>query len=230
MSGLAFGESGRLRLLHDRYSEPLETAAALVIGLKRAGISLPPVMLDPCAGEGGLCRAFMDLEPSMRVFGSDLYPGAGVYGSRAALDATNVAHLKMAVRVLGAQGVVSNPPYDRYVNPKIVQASLALLREHKIRVLILMQKASHGLDSAVGYQETTDPLYAFTIACTWRTRLFKPRPGDKNPKYSHVWHVWRELGRDRPDAYPIFPISLAEARAALTQGPRADQRSHRAVG
>jgi hypothetical protein len=216
MDDLARGESGRARLSHDRYSEPLETIAALVIGLRKAGIALPAVILDPCAGSGGLCRGLMQLEPKVRVFGSDLYPdpaGADVYGSKTPLDATNVDHLGMALRVTGATGVVSNPPYDRFVNPKIVEAGLTLLRERKIKILALMQKTHHALSSGVGYRETMDPLYALTVACVWRTRLFTPQSGDKTPKFSHVWHVWTGRGREDRDCYRIYPIREAEARA-----------------
>jgi methylase of polypeptide subunit release factors len=116
MDDLARGESGRARLAHDRYAEPLENIAALVIGLHKAKIVLPSVVLDPCAGSGGLCRGLMALEPACRVFGSDLYPdraGADVYGSKIPLDATNAAHLEMALRVIGATGIVSNPPYSK---------------------------------------------------------------------------------------------------------------------
>jgi hypothetical protein len=174
-------------------------------------------MLDPCAGTGGLCRGLMALEPGVRVLGSDLHPdlttGADVYGVAEPVDATIVADLEMALRVTGATGIVSNPPYDRRLNPAIVQVSLTLLRRRVISVMILMHKMQYALASDVGCGETMDPLYTITIACTWRTRLFTPQRGDTQPKYSHAWQVWTEHGRNDLDVYPVCPINLQEARA-----------------
>jgi hypothetical protein len=226
MDGLAHGESGRLRLPHDRYVEPLENIAGLVIGLRKAKVPLPPVMLDFCAGAGGLCRGLMKLEPGLRVFGSDLHadPSASdLYVTTASVDATNVSDLELALKLSGATGIVSNPPFDRRVNNRIVEAGLTLLRARKISILILMQKVQHAFDCQAGYDETLgDPLFTLSIPCVWRSVLFAPRPGErtKNGKMAHAWLVWTEHGRQDLDCYRVCPIDKKEARAAMADAPQ----------
>jgi hypothetical protein len=68
------GESGRLRISHDNYMTPAENVAALSIGLNRAGITLPPIVLDPCGGSGELASKLMRLERAVRVALTDLHP------------------------------------------------------------------------------------------------------------------------------------------------------------
>jgi hypothetical protein len=157
MDNLALGESGRPRIAHDRYVEPLENVAGLVIGLRKADIALPPTLLDPCAGAGGLCRGLMALEPGVRVIGSDLHPdpdARDLYVANEPLDATKVSDLELALQLSSAAGIVANPPFDRRVYPLILRAGLTLLKRGKISVLILMQRVMHALASQAGHDET----------------------------------------------------------------------------
>jgi hypothetical protein len=107
---------------------------------------------------------------------------------------------------------VSNPPFKSAVHPNIVRAGIELLRRDRIDVMVLMQTASHAIDSAVGYRETAaEPFFTCMIACCWRTVLFDPRPGDKNGKRAHAWHVWTRDLRTRLESYPIVAVAKDEA-------------------
>jgi hypothetical protein len=215
MDGVLRGESGRLRIPHDDYMTPAENVAALAIGLDRAGITLPPIVLDPCGGSGELASELMRLEPAVRVVITDLRPDLGavsLYAASSPLDATVVADLELALRRSGARAIVSNPPFKSAVYPKIVKAGIELLRRDRIGVMALMQTGSHAIDSAVGYRETAaEPLFAYMIACCWRTVLFNPRPGDKNGKRAHCWHIWRRDRRDRLESYSVIAVAKGEA-------------------
>jgi hypothetical protein len=102
--GFMVGESGRARLDHDAYATPELNVAALAIGLRRAGIALPSVVLDPCGGGGDLASTFMQLEPSVRVAVTDLHPdpkALALYATTDPVDATSVAELERALRSAG---------------------------------------------------------------------------------------------------------------------------------
>jgi hypothetical protein len=215
MDGALRGESGRLRIPHDDYMTPAENVAALSIGLDRAGITLPPIVLDPCGGRGELASELMRLAPAARVALTDLHPDLGavsLYAASSPLDATVVADLELALRLSGARAIVSNPPFKSAVYPNIVRAGIELLRRDRIGVMALMQTGSHAIDSAIGYRETAaEPLFACMIACCWRTVLFDPRPGDKNGKRAHAWHVWTRDRRTRLESYPVVAVAKDEA-------------------
>jgi hypothetical protein len=223
--GVALGESGRVRAALDSYKTPAVSVAALAIGLRRAGIALPPLVLDPCGGSGDPARALIALEPGVRVMLTDLNPDPGACDLYAvadmSLDATNVDALQLGLRLSGARAIISNPPFARRINPRIVAAGLELLRQHRLEFMALMAKTSHALDCSVGFKETAaEPLFAGTIACVWRTELFEPLPDEprKRGKFSHCWHLWTHTGRGRLDSYPLFPVSVEEARALLSKG------------
>jgi hypothetical protein len=146
---------------------------------------------------------------------TDLHPDLGAvsfYAASSPLDATVVADLDLSLRLSGARAIVSNPPFKSAVYPKIVQAGVELLRHDRIDVMALMQTGSHATDSAVGYRETAaEPLFTCMIACCWRTVLFDPRPGDKNGKRAHCWHVWTRDRRTRLGSYPLVAVAKGEA-------------------
>jgi hypothetical protein len=209
------GESGRLSIPHDDYMTPAENVAALSIGLHRAGITLPPIVLDPCGGSGELASKLMRLEHAARVALTDLHPDLranSLYAASSPLDATVVTDLELALRLSGARAIVSNPPFKSAVHPNIVQTGIELLRRDRIDVMALMQTGSHAIDSAVGYRETAaEPFFTCMIACCWRTVLFDPRPGDKNGKRAHAWHVWTRDRRTRLESYPVVAVAKGEA-------------------
>jgi hypothetical protein len=208
--GLIYGESGRLRIPHDDYCTPAENVAALSIGLRRAGVALPLIVLDPCGGRGELAAELMRLEPAVRVMITDLHPNfeaSALYAAASPLDATIVAD-------------VSNPPFKSAVYPHIVRAGIELLRRGRLGVLALMQTGSHAIDSTIGYRETAaEPLFACMIACCWRTVLFDRRPGDKNGKRAHAWHVWTRDRRARLESYPVVAVAKSEALDRVGRRP-----------
>jgi hypothetical protein len=222
--GVALGESGRVRAAFDSYKTPAASVAALAIGLRRAGIALPPIVLDPCGGSGDLARALMGLEPGVRVMLTDINPDPAardLYATDMSVNATVPDAVELGLRLSGARALISNPSFARGVNPRIVKAGLELLRQHRIEFVALMAKTSHALDCAVGFKETAaEPLFVGTIACVWRTELFEPKPDEprRRGKFSHCWHLWARTGRGRLDSYPLFPVSVTEARALLGKG------------
>jgi hypothetical protein len=218
---MPLGESGRPRLPGDSYATPTLLVAALVLGLKRADITLPPTLLDPCGGSGMVARGVMKLVPGTFVFVSDIDPDntcSDLHLFDDPIDATDPAQFNAALEKSRARGVLSNPPFHRLINPSIVRNVINAVRDGRIEVGALMQTSHHALGSQIGHDETApEPYYVATIACAWRSVLFEPRPEEKSktPKYSHVWHVWTSTPRGSLASYPMIVISQADARAML---------------
>jgi hypothetical protein len=60
------------RKANDLYPTPSDLAVSLALGLKRIGLDLPRVALDPCGGDGALRRCLAPFGVDVRL--SDLYP------------------------------------------------------------------------------------------------------------------------------------------------------------
>ena len=56
----------------DFYPTPAEIGTGLALGLRRLGLYLPRVALDPCGGDGALRRSLAPFGIDVRL--SDLYP------------------------------------------------------------------------------------------------------------------------------------------------------------
>jgi hypothetical protein len=175
--------------------------------------------LDHCGGSGDLARKFMALEPGVRVALTDINPDPAardLYATDMSLDAKVLNAVELGLRLSGARALISNPPFARRVNSRIVAAGLELLRQHRIEFTALMAKTNHALDSAIGFRETkAEPLFVGAIACMWRTVLFEPTSESKRGKFAHSWLVWTRTGRGRLDSgsysvicwYGPFPIA-----------------------
>jgi hypothetical protein len=212
------GESGRARLDDDAYPTPALNSAALILGLRKAGLRLPPVNLDPCGGSGMLARVAMRLEPDVDVRLSDISPqreAADLYATLASIDATIPADLRSALRITGARAVVSNFPFKRSVYGKIFSNCRASLALGDIELLAMMQRAQRALDSADGYLDTAgDPRFFGMVACPWRSWLWPKRLGDASPKGAYAWLLYTSTPR-RHVHYGVYAVTSSEAEEAL---------------
>jgi hypothetical protein len=85
---------------NDFYPTPSDLVVSLALGLKRLGLDLPRVALDPSGGDGALRRSLASLEVDGQL--SDLYwemyPTADGYVTRQPLGASDREQLHCAFR------------------------------------------------------------------------------------------------------------------------------------
>jgi hypothetical protein len=210
----SIGNSGYDRVDRDHYPTPDENTAALVIGLKRAGIELPKRLRDPCAGEGKLARTLVRLAPGVLVAETDLYPYPNNPGlAPVPFDARDIAELDIALFLTGARAILTNPPCGRAVHSRIVNSCLSLLKAGAIDVLALMHMSAHVSTDGAHATMTKESTFALRVDCVWRTVLFA---GGSTGKQSHSWRIWvREPRRKTGDSFPTISVSYAEADALL---------------
>jgi hypothetical protein len=212
------GESGRARLAGDAYPTPALNSAALILGLRKAGLRLPPVNLDPCGGSGMLARVAMRLEPCLDVRLSDIRPqrqAVDLYATLASLDASVPADLRSMLRVTGARAILSNPPFRKPLYAAIFRNCRDLLTRGDIELLALMQRAQRAVDCEIGFLETAgEPLFAALIACPWRAWLWPQAPGQASPKGSYCWLIYTSTPRAH-DHYGVCAVTRSEAEEAL---------------
>jgi hypothetical protein len=212
------GKSGRGRFGDDAYPAPALNAAGLVLGLRRMGLKLPPV-LDPCGGAGELARVVLRLEPGVAIQLTDIKPqrqAANLYATLSPVDATILADLESTLRIAKARAIVSNFPFGRGLFDPMLGNALELLRRGAIELVAVIQTETRALNTAIGFAQTArEPLFSGTIICAWRAFLWPRQRGDPNPKGAYVRHVYLPTPR-RDVAYPIIPISKPEAEGALS--------------
>jgi hypothetical protein len=212
------GESGRVRLDDDAYPTPALNSAALVLGLRKMGLRLPSVVLDPCGGAGQLARVAMTLAPGVDTVLSDISPrreAADLYATLASVDATIRADLESILCVTGARAVVSNPPFKKPLYAAILRNCLDLLARGDIELLAVMQRAQRAVDCKVGFLETAlEPLFLGLIACPWRAWLWPQEPGQASPKGSYCWLVYTSTPRAH-DQYGVCAVARSEAEEAI---------------
>jgi hypothetical protein len=209
-----FGNSPRRRRANEHWPTPDENTAALVIGLRRAGIELPARVLDPCAGEGKLARALVRLVPGVSVAQTDVFPYPNNPGlSPRLLDARNIMHLDVAQCVTGAQAILTNPPYTPAVHSRIVVSCLSLLKAGAIDVLALFHQGTHLTTDGAHETMMLESSFTLRVDCAWRTALIENSKG--NGEHSHSWRIWTcESGRAPGDPYPTISVSYPEAADA----------------
>jgi hypothetical protein len=209
-----FGNSRRWRRTNEHWPTPDENTAALVIGLRRAGIELPARVLDPCAGEGKLARALVRLVPGVLVAETDFFPYPNNPGlSPGLLDARNIMHLDVALCVTGAQAILTNPPYTPAVHSRIVVSCLSLLKAGAIDLLALFHQSTHLTTYRAHETMTLESSFTLRVDCAWRTVLVEGSDG--NGMHTHSWRVWtRQSGRAPGDPYPTISVSYPEAAGA----------------
>jgi hypothetical protein len=213
------GKSGRARRRDDSYPTPALNSAGLVLGLRKASLRLPPIVLDPCGGVGELARVVMRLEPGVAVQLSDVKPqrqAADLYGTLTPVDATILADLESMLRIAKARAIVSNFPFGRGLFDPMIENALELLRRGALELVAVMQTETRALNTDIGFAQTAlEPLFFGTIVCAWRAYLWSKKLGDPNPKGGYVWHLYTPAKRPGVD-YPVIPISESEAEGALS--------------
>jgi hypothetical protein len=216
---MTMGKSGRARRGDDSYPTPALNSAGLVLGLRKAGLRLPPVNLDPCGGSGMLARVAMRLEPGVSVQLADIKPqrqAADLYATLAPVDATILADLESVLRITKARAIVSNFPFGRGLFDPMIENALGLLRRGAIELVAVMQTEARALNTDIGFAQTAlEPLFFGTIVCAWRAYLWPKKLGDPNPKGGYVWHVYTPAARPGA-AYSIIPVSESQAEEALS--------------
>lgn len=215
----ATGKSGRARRGDDSYPTSALNSAGLVLGLRKMGLRLPPIVLDPCGGIGELARVVMRLEPGVAVQLSDVKPqrqAADLYATLAPIDATILADLESMLRITEARAIVSNFPFGRGLFDPMIENALELLRRGVIELVAVMQTETRALNTDIGFAQTAlEPLFFGTIVCAWRAYLWPKQKGDPNPKGGYVWHLYTPAMR-LGAAYSAIPVSESEAEGALS--------------
>ena len=114
---------------------PAELGTGLALGLRRLGLYLPRVALDPCGGDGALRRSLMPIGVEVRL--SDLYPErhpeADGYVTREPLDASEPEQLRHAFELAGeCAAIVTNTPHNANAACAIVENLIALVEEQRV--------------------------------------------------------------------------------------------------
>ena len=117
----------------DFYPTPAELGTGLALGLRRLGLYLPRVALDPCGGDGALRRSLVPFGVDVRL--SDLYPelhaAAGGYLTREPLDASEPKQLRHSLDLAGAgcTAIITNTPHKTVEACAIVENAIGLAEE-----------------------------------------------------------------------------------------------------
>jgi methylase of polypeptide subunit release factors len=132
---------------HDHYGTPIENLAALLIGLRDIGISLPNRVADTSAGKGILARGLTQLCPGAVITQTDLFPEAYAADNfnlaPEPFDAGDTKDLGLVLRATGARAIVSNPPYEEPTHARILDASLSALRAGQVDLVAFLHWHTH---------------------------------------------------------------------------------------
>jgi hypothetical protein len=183
----------------DFYPTPSDLAASLGLGLRRLGLQLPRVALDPCGGDGALRRSLTAFHVDVRL--TDLYPemyqGTEGYVASHPLDASDPEQLHQALELAGLDctAVITNTPHDTNEACAIVRNLIALVEGQRIDFAAALFRSIWGAEPG-RLPFLTRPSFYGEILCCWRARWIEGSKG--SPMHAYTWYVWRRAPRLGP--------------------------------
>ena len=183
----------------DFYPTPAELGTGLALGLRRLGLYLPRVALDPCGGDGAIRCALtpFGIDVKLSDLYPDMYPAADGYATSQPLDASDPEHLKYAVEVAGGDctAIITNTPHNTDEACAIVRNLVALVEGQHVEFVAALFRSIWGAEPGrLAYLNR--PSFFGEILCCWRPRWI---PGTKkSPMHAYAWYVWRKEPRSGP--------------------------------
>ena len=171
----------------------MELAASLLAGLRRAGLTLPAPLHDPCAGDAALLDG-------LGLVGSDLFPAAYPSDSRLLLAPVDARDRHALARVLGdARALVSNLPFERDALPiaEAWSSWSAPAMSRWPRAPPLWEAA--GGPRRVALMRAMD----LRIVCCWRPVWIEGTAG--GGKLNYAWDAWTREA-------PLFSLAIQVTR------------------
>jgi hypothetical protein len=187
------------RKANDFYPTPSDLAVSLAPGLRRLGLDLPQVALDPCGGDGALrrCLAPFGVDVRLSDLYPEMYPTADGYLTSHPLDASEPEHLQHAFELAGADcgAIVTNTPHNTKEARAIVQNLIALVEGRHVDFVAALFRSIWGAEPGrLAYLNR--PSFYGEILCCWRPRWIAGSEG--TPMHAYAWYVWRKTPRSGP--------------------------------
>jgi hypothetical protein len=183
----------------DFYPTSAELGTGLALGLRRLGLYLPRVALDPCGGDGAIRCALtpFGIDVKWSDLYPDMYPAAEGYVTSQPLDASDPEHLKDAFELAGAgcTAIITNTPHNTAEACAIVRNLVALVEGQHVDFVAALFRSIWGAEPGrLAYLNR--PSFFGEILCCWRPRWI---PGTKkSPMHAYAWYVWRKEPRSGP--------------------------------
>lgn len=161
----------------DFYPTPPELTKVILPQLEKfKGFSL---VWEPCCGDGAISKELVAAGHSVRSTDISNY---GYKGQITELD-----FLTRTVAIPGTRCIITNPPYDRNLCPKIVRHAVNLMEPVKGSVFMLLR---HNWNTAGGRADLFEWPYRGKHTMMWRPHWFERKPGDPTPMHSYSWFEW----------------------------------------
>jgi hypothetical protein len=184
---------------NDFYPTPSDLAVSLALGLPRLGLELPRVALDPCGGDGALCRGMAPFGVEVRL--SDLYPemypAADGYVTREPLDASEADDLMQAFGLAGAgcTAIITNTPHNTKEACAIVKNLIDVVERQDVEFVAALFRSIWGAEPG-RLPFLNRPSFHGEILCGWRPRWIAGSEG--SPMHAYAGYVWRKTPRSGP--------------------------------
>jgi hypothetical protein len=187
------------RKANDFYPTPSDLAVSLALGLRRLGLELPRIALDPCGGDGALRRSLAPFGVDVRLTDlyPEMYPVADGYVTRQPLDASDPEHLRYAFELAGADctAIVTNTPHNTIEACAIVKNLIALAEGEHVEFVAALFRSIWGAEPG-RLRYLNRPSIHGEILCCWRPRWIAGTEG--SPMHAYAWYVWRNTPRSGP--------------------------------
>jgi hypothetical protein len=187
------------RKANDFYPTPSDLAVSLALGLKRLGLELPRVALDPCGGDGALRRGLAPFGVDVRL--ADLYPemysAADGYITQQPLDASDPEHLWCAFELAGddCTAIVTNTPHNTQEACAIISNLIAVVEGEHVEFVAALFRSIWGAEPG-RLRYLNRPSFHGEILCCWRPRWIPDSEG--SPMHAYAWYIWRNTPRSGP--------------------------------
>ncbi len=199
------GASGYDRKDHEHYETPIWCTSLIVDQLLGRLPVGEGAVWECCAGNGKMIRALESY--GYAVFASDVVsrPSLNVVGSALDLSAP-----------IGAQAIITNPPYKRGLTEKIIQHAIEKMRPCRGLVAMLLKV---DFDSGISRPHLFKDCEAFAVKYEILGRVnWFPLQRDENGKAksgstdNHAWFVWdwQTVGQEPVVRYLIKPKGVDE--------------------
>jgi hypothetical protein len=117
--------------------------------------------------------------------------------------------LETQMMPIGANSIISNPPYNRYTIDSYIEHAISLVPNGGIVAMLL----NHRFDAASKRSKLFSSEFGFyaRVILPFRIWWFEPQKGDETPMQDHTWFVWAKGWRQPskniyldPKAFPNF--------------------------
>jgi hypothetical protein len=202
---------------NDFYPTPSDLAVSLALGLKRLGLDLPRVALDPCGGDGALrrCLAPFGVDVQLTDLYPEMYSAAHGYVTRQPLDASDPEHLRYAFELVGARctAIITNT-HNTEEAYAIISNLIALVEGEHVEFAAALFRSIWGAEPG-RLPYLNRPSFYGEILCCWRPRWVSGSEG--SPMHAYAWYIWRNTPRSGPSLkVRIGKVRIGKAEAKRT--------------